>query len=186
MRRIIFIGPPGAGKGTQAARIRDRYGIPWISTGDMLREAIAAQTPTGEKARTCVEAGDLVPDDVVVSLVMERLTRPDCADGFLLDGFPRTVAQAEALDTASGNGPIDSVILLEVPSETLFERLAGRARDEGRADDTETTIRNRLLVYEKETAPVVDYYRKKRGLVVTVDGVGAVDEVTARLQAVLD
>lgn len=185
MRRIIFIGPPGAGKGTQAERIRDRYDVAWISTGDMFRDAIATRTPMGERAKTFVEAGDLVPDDVVVGMVMERLDRPDCAEGFLLDGFPRTVQQARALDEALGDDAIDRVILLDVPNEVLVERLAGRARDEGRIDDSEETVRNRLAVYEEETAPVVDYYRQRPGLVADVDGIGSVDEVTRRIQAVL-
>lgn len=184
LRRIIFIGPPGAGKGTQAGRIRDRYGIAWISTGGMFREAISAGTPMGEKACKYVETGELVPDDVVVGLVIERLQRPDCARGFLLDGFPRTVVQAKALDEALAD-PIGMVIVLEVPKPLLVERLAKRAEVEGRADDSSETVRNRLLIYEEETAPVVDYYRNTPGLVVDVDGVGTMDEVAERINSAL-
>ena len=189
MARIIFIGPPGAGKGTQAERIRDHYGVAWVSTGDMFRAAVADGTPMGLAAKEHMDAGTLVPDDVVVGMTLERLAQPDCAPGVLLDGFPRTVAQAEALDAAlagdAGGAPIDVVVHLDVPDELLVERLAKRAELEGRADDNAATVRNRLAVYAAETAPVVEYYRAA-GVLRTVDGVGDLDTVTERIRTAID
>lgn len=185
MARIIFIGPPGAGKGTQAERIRDHYGVAWVSTGDMFRAAVAEGTPMGLAAKEHMDAGTLVPDDVVVGMTLERLAQPDCASGVLLDGFPRTVAQADALDIALDDAPIDVVVHLDVPDAVLVERLAKRADVEGRADDNIETVRNRLAVYAEETAPVVDYYRAK-GVLRSVDGVGDVDTITERIRAAID
>jgi adenylate kinase len=187
--RIIFIGPPGAGKGTQAERIRDHYGVAWVSTGDMFRAAVADGTPMGVAAKAHMDAGTLVPDDVVVGMTLERIGQPDCVNGVLLDGFPRTVAQAEALDAAlrdaEGDAAIDVVVHLDVPDDLLVDRLAKRAELEGRADDNIETVRNRLAVYAAETAPVVDYYRAQ-GVLRTVDGVGDPDEVTGRIRDAID
>lgn len=146
--KMIFIGPPGAGKGTQAAKIGETHGIAWISTGDMFREAIAEGTELGKEAKSYMEAGDLVPDEVVVGMALARISQPDCEAGLLLDGFPRTVPQADALDTALGEDGIDLVLHLEVDEDELVDRLVKRAEQEGRTDDTPDTIRNRLAVYE--------------------------------------
>ncbi len=185
MRRLILIGPPGAGKGTQAVQLQEVFAIPWIATGDMFRAAIKNGTPMGLEAKKYVEDGRLVPDDVVVGVTLERLGEDDCGDGFLLDGFPRTVVQAAALDDALGEQGIDVVLHIDVPSDLLFERLAGRAQVEGRADDDADTVRHRIDVYEKETAPVVEYYRRT-GVLETVNGVGSVEEVFRRLTAAVE
>ncbi|MFN8106149.1 MAG: adenylate kinase [Acidimicrobiia bacterium] len=187
MKRIIFIGPPGAGKGTQAARIKDCYSIPWISTGDMFRDAIRDGTPMGVQAKSYVDSGGLVPDEIVVGLTLERLAQSDCEKGFLLDGFPRTVVQAEALHDAlsKGSGDIDLVVHLMVDENELVGRLLERGRIEGRADDTEETIRHRLGVYKAETAPVVGYYRQM-GICADVDGHGDLDAVFARISDAID
>lgn len=180
--RIVLLGPPGAGKGTQARRIAERYSIPHISTGDMMRAAIEAGTPVGLEARRFVESGRLVPDDVMVAIVRERLDRPDTSGGFLLDGFPRTVPQAEALDRllAERGCRLDAVVALEVPEEELVRRLRGRAEQEGRTDDDEVVIARRLEVYREQTRPLLDYY-ERLGLLRIVDGVGEVEEVTRRV-----
>lgn len=187
MKRIIFIGPPGAGKGTQAARIKDNYSIPWISTGDMFRDAIRGGTPMGVQAKSYVDSGGLVPDEIVVGLTLERLAQPDCDKGFLLDGFPRTVVQADALHNAlsGGGGDIDLVVHLMVDEDELVQRLLERGRIEGRADDTEETIKHRLSVYKAETEPVVGYYRQA-GICADVDGSGSLDEVFARISEAID
>ncbi|MCB9682716.1 MAG: adenylate kinase [Alphaproteobacteria bacterium] len=203
--RMIFIGPPGAGKGTQAARLVERYGIPHVSTGDMLRAAVKAGTPMGQMAGALMADGKLVPDDVIVGIVRERLAEPDCqAKGVLLDGFPRTVAQAEALDQMldSEGIALDAVVLLEVPDGLIEERIVGRRSDPEtgriyhltydpppadvvgrlvhRPDDTEEAVRKRLAAYHAQTAPIVPFYEAK-GLVRRVDGVGSPDAVTARI-----
>ncbi|MBX7159007.1 MAG: adenylate kinase [Acidimicrobiia bacterium] len=187
MKRIIFIGPPGAGKGTQAARIKDSYSIPWISTGDMFRDAIRGGTPMGLQAKAYVDSGALVPDEIVVGLTLERLAQPDCDKGFLLDGFPRTVVQADALhhELEERGGGIDLVVHLMVDEDELVERLLERGRIEGRADDTEATIRHRLEVYDEETRPVVGYYRRA-GICADVDGSGDLDTVFARISDAID
>ncbi len=204
MKRLIFIGPPGAGKGTQAARIVQRYGIPHISTGDMFRAAVTAGTPLGLEANAFMKSGRLVPDAVTIGLVRERFAQPDTANGFLLDGFPRTVPQAEALDVAlSTDGVVlSAVLLLEVPDDLIVERITGRVTDPNtgriyhrrfdppptdvafrvvqRPDDTEDVVRGRLLAYHEQTAPIVPFY-ERLGLVRRVNGVGSTDDVTARL-----
>jgi adenylate kinase len=202
--RLIFIGPPGAGKGTQAARLVERYGIPHVSTGDMLRAAVKAGTEMGKVADGYMKLGKLLPDDVVVGLVRERLKAPDATRGVLLDGFPRTVPQAEALDAMlEGEGiALDAVVLLEVPDESIVRRIVGRRSDPDtgeiyhlefspppaaivgrlvhRPDDTEEAVRTRLGAYHDQTAPIIPFYEAK-GLVRRVDGVGAPDAVTGRI-----
>lgn len=181
--RLVFIGPPGAGKGTQAERLIAAYHPAHLSTGDMLRAARDARTDVGVKADEYMSKGQLVPDDIIVAIIQERLQNPDCKEGFLLDGFPRTVAQAEALDEmlkAAGT-PLDIVLELRVPEDELFRRLAGR----GRADDKPEVIRQRLVAYREQTEPLLDYYGKQ-GLLKTVDGLGTVDEIFARIRTHLD
>lgn len=181
--QMVFIGPPGAGKGTQAERIVTTYGMAHLSTGDMLRAARDAQTEVGKKAEHYMAAGQLVPDDIIVAIIAERLEQPDCQNGFLLDGFPRTIPQAEALDamlTQRGE-PLDIVLELRVPEEELFQRLAGR----GRADDNPDTIRQRLFAYREQTEPLLEYY-EKQSLLHSVNGLGTVDEVFGCVKTELD
>ena len=206
--RIIFVGPPAAGKGTQSARLVDQFGIPHISTGDMFRAAVAAGTPLGQEADRYMKAGQLVPDEVTIGLVRERLAQPDCDAGFLLDGFPRTVPQAAALaDALEADGvKLDAVLMLDVPDDLIVRRIVGRRTDPvtgiiyhlefspppadvvdrlvHRKDDTEEACRSRLAAYHAKTAPIVPFY-EARGLVLRVDGVGSPDEVTERILAVL-
>jgi adenylate kinase len=184
--RLVLFGPPGAGKGTQAVRIAEHYGIPHISTGDIFRANVKGDTELGREAKSYMDRGELVPDEVVNNMVADRLGQADCGDGFLLDGYPRTVAQAETLDAflESDGTPLDAVVSLEVPEDELFERLLKRAEEEGREDDTPEVVRNRLKVYTAETAPLESWYRE-RGVLRPVDGVGAVDEVTARVREAL-
>lgn len=182
--RLILLGPPGAGKGTQAQRLVEKHGILQLSTGDMLRAATAAGTPVGQRAKAIMDRGDLVPDDVMIEIIAERTDRPDTAKGFILDGFPRTVDQAKALDRLldeRGLG-LDRIIEIVVDHDILRERILGRARETGgsRADDTEATVSKRLAVYREQTAPVADYYQS-RGALKQVDGMGTVAEVAARI-----
>ena len=181
--RIVFIGPPGAGKGTQAERLCETYRLAHLSTGDMLRAARDAQTEVGRQADEYMSSGRLVPDSIILDIVAARLAEPDCQAGYVLDGFPRTVAQAEALDArlAQQETPMDVVLELQVADEELFQRLAGR----GRADDTPEVIRQRLLAYRKQTEPLLEYYGR-RGSLQTIDGLGTVDEIFSRAKAVLD
>ena len=181
--RLVFIGPPGAGKGTQAERMIAKYKLAHLSTGDMLRAARDAKTEVGLKADKYMSTGQLVPDDIIVAIIGERLRAPDCRSGYLLDGFPRTIAQAEALDRmlADKGTPLDVVLELQVPEEELFRRLAGR----GRADDKPEVIRQRLVAYRQQTEPLLDYYGK-RGLLQAIHGLGTVEEIFARIKEVLD
>lgn len=181
--RIVFIGPPGAGKGTQAERMIEKYKLAHLSTGDMLRAARDAQTEVGKKADEYMSSGQLVPDEIIVGVIQERLGQADCDGGYLLDGFPRTIAQAEALDKmlADKGTPLDVVLELRVPEEELFKRLAGR----GRADDTPEVIKQRLVAYRDQTSPLLDYYGKAN-LLKSIDGLGTVDDIFDRVQVILD
>jgi adenylate kinase len=180
--RIVFLGPPGSGKGTQAAQLAKRLGVPAISTGEILREAVRQKTPLGQKAQAIMERGELVSDQLIVELIAERLAQRDARGGFILDGFPRTLAQARAFETMlSGNGDALSAVLnFSVPEAALTERMLGRAKAEGRADDRPETIRERFRVYREKTEPLVDFYRG-RGLLSEIDGVGTVEEVAGRV-----
>jgi adenylate kinase len=186
--RLILLGPPGAGKGTQAQRLVTRHDIVQLSTGDMLRAAVAAGNGVGLRAKAIMERGDLVSDDVMIEIIDARLDQPDAARGFILDGFPRTVAQAEALSgLLAGRGlKLDGVVELAVDDDILTDRIVGRARETGgaRADDTIETLRKRLSVYHAQTAPVAEYYRKK-GMLKSVNGMGTVDEVSAAIENLL-
>ncbi len=180
--RLLILGPPGAGKGTQAARIAEHLGIPAISTGDIFRANIKGGTDLGKKVQGILAAGQYVPDEVTNEIVADRLTHDDARDGFLLDGYPRTLAQVKALDemlAASGH-ELDAVLELQVPTEEVVQRLLNRAAIEGRADDTEDVIRERMSVYTAQTSPLADEYAG-RGLLRTVDGTGDMDEVFDRL-----
>jgi adenylate kinase len=185
-RRLLLLGPPGAGKGTQAQLLVDRLGVPQISTGDMLRAAVAAGSEVGERAKAFMEAGKLVPDEVVIGVAEQRLGQPDAKKGFILDGFPRTAAQADALDKLLPNlgVSLECCVLLQVDEEELVKRLLKRAEIEGRADDNERTIRTRMQVYKESTAPLIAYYRA-RGVLREVDGEGGVSEVAKRLEQAL-
>ena len=180
-RRLLFLGPPGAGKGTQAEMLARAIGVPHISTGAMLRDNVEQGTELGQQAQAIMAAGDLVPDDLVVAMVKDRLSQEDAACGYLLDGFPRNVVQAEALDAAIGEGALELAVLVEADEEELVQRLLQRAQEQGRADDNEETIRNRQQVYRDETEPLVGYYPDKGVKVVAVDGMGAIPEVFARI-----
>lgn len=179
--RLILVGPPGAGKGTQAKILVERYGIPQLSTGDMLRAAIAAKTPLGLEAKAIVDRGDLVSDDIVSGIISERLDAEDCKAGFILDGFPRTIAQAEALEAMLRDKGVelDAVIEITADTDTLVSRVVNRAKESGgaRADDNEEVLRKRLGIYTEQTAPLVSYYRE-RGLLRSVDGMAPVETVT--------
>jgi len=183
---IVMLGAPGAGKGTQAVRIAETHGIPHISTGEMLRGAIAAGSELGQKVKEIVESGALVPDELVVEVIRERLSQPDAQKGFVLDGFPRTIGQAEALDTllAELGRPLEIVLELELAEETAVERMLGRAAEQGRADDTPEVIKNRFAVYRRQTEPLSNYYRST-GILVAIDSSPGMDEVFAEIERVL-
>jgi len=180
--RVVFIGPPGAGKGTQSQRLLRYLNVPHISTGDILRDAIRRGTTEGFAAERYMNAGNLVPDPIIIDLVGQRLDQPDCADGCLLDGFPRTTGQAEALDTyLNGHGiPLDGVLELRVNEEVLIQRLASRAR----VDDDPNVIRQRFVSYREWTEPLLDYYRE-RALLATINGMCSTEEVFDRIRAAL-
>lgn len=181
--RLVMLGPPGAGKGTQAARLAADLGIPHLSTGDMLRDAVRRGTDLGRKAQSIMEKGELLPDELVVDIMADVLGRNESKKGFLLDGFPRTQGQAAALDHILENlgQKLDRVTLLEVSEQELVTRLLGRAAKEGRADDTHDVITRRLKVYDAQTRPVIDYYRRA-GVLAEVDGMGTPDQVYQRLR----
>jgi adenylate kinase len=184
--RIVLFGPPGSGKGTQAAMLKERLAVPHISTGDLLRAAVKAGSPLGLQVKSVMDAGQLVSDDLMLDLLEDRFAQDDARAGFILDGYPRNLAQANALDAmlARTGQPLDLALLLEVPHELIVERLAGRAAAEGRKDDDPDTVRARLKVYADQTAPVADFYRQ-RGQLVDIDGTGSVQDVQSRLSTVL-
>ena len=184
---ILLLGPQGAGKGTQAKRISAEYGLPHIASGDMLRRAIADDTPLGHTVRPIYDSGALVPDDLMIELFRERLSQPDAAEGFILDGFPRTLPQAEALDAMLReiDRQLDLVLEIQVPDEVALERLRRRAAIEGRPDDTPEAIRRRLTLYHEETEPLVEYYRA-RGNVVGIHGDRSENEVFAEVQQAVE
>jgi len=186
---LILFGPPGAGKGTQAKILQGDWRLPQLSTGDMLRAAIAAGTELGKKSKAIMDRGDLVPDDVVIGIIGERLDRPDCAQGAVFDGFPRTVPQAEALDRmlASRGSKIDAVIELKVNDEAMVGRMENRVRENpasARPDDNPETLKNRLGVYHKNTAPLLDFYRRQ-GKLKVVDGMAPIPQVAAAIHSIL-
>lgn len=184
--RLIIVGPPGAGKGTQASRIAASFGIPAISTGDIFRANIKNETDLGKQVKDILSSGGYVTDEVTNAIVRDRLHEDDAAQGFLLDGYPRTLAQVDALDAmlAEDGHALDAVLELTVDEEAVVQRLIKRAEIEGRSDDTEQVIRERQAIYRKETAPLAELYGQ-RGLLVQVDGMGEVDEVTARIERAL-
>ncbi len=212
--RLVLLGAPGAGKGTQAKKLVEKYGIPQISTGDILRKAVADGTPLGKEAKAYMDRGELVPDSVVIGLVKERLAQDDCKKGYILDGFPRNTAQAEELDKVLSemNSSLDVALSIDVSMDDLMKRLTGRRtcrncqqmyniyfsppKQDGvcdkcggelyqRDDDKEETIRNRLEVYQKSTAPLIDYYKKK-GILKSVQGTGSIDDIFNRICEILD
>ena len=180
--RLVLLGAPGSGKGTQAAMLKAELKVPHISTGDLLRAAVKAGTPLGLKAKAVMEAGKLVSDEIVLAMLEERLSQADVKNGFILDGYPRNLAQCKALEAVLQRigQPLDIAVKLKVPAELIVDRIAGRAAAEGRKDDNPETVRERLRVYEAQTAPVVGHYRDL-GELVEVDGVGSMDEVFARI-----
>ena len=180
--RLVLLGPPGSGKGTQAARLKEYLQVPHISTGDLLRAEVAAGSPLGVQAKEIMARGDFVSDEILLGMLETRFARPDTANGFILDGYPRNQVQADALGELLNKlgQPMDCAVQLEVPTDLLVQRIAGRAAAEGRADDTPEVVRNRLDKYTSQTAPVIDYYRQ-HGQLTVVDGVGSLDEVFSRL-----
>ena len=184
--RIVLMGAPGSGKGTQAALIVKEMGLPHISTGDLLRAAVASGSDLGRQAKAVMDRGELVSDDIVLGLLEERLGQDDAARGFILDGYPRNIAQAEALDALLERlgQPVDEALQIDIDEEQVVKRIAKRAALEGRSDDTEETVRNRLTVYAEQTAPVVDFYARK-GVLSRVLGDGSIEEVFQRIRGVL-
>jgi adenylate kinase len=184
--RVVFLGPPGSGKGTQAKLLASRLGVPAISTGEILRAAVLERKPLGLQAKAVMDTGELVSDDLMVALIRERTQQTDARHGFILDGFPRTLAQAGALEAMLGETgqALSGVLNLSVPEPLLVDRMAGRAASESRSDDAPATVRERLRVYREKTAPLIDYYRE-RDLIADVDGVGTVPEVSERIDEAL-
>lgn len=182
--RLLLIGPPGAGKGTQAERLGAHFGIPAISTGDIFRECVKNETPLGAKAKSYMDAGENCPDSLTNDLVQDRLDQDDCAGGFLLDGYPRTAAQVDALEgmLAVQSAKLDAAVELVADVEVVVERLRQRSIDQGRSDDSEDLVRHRLDVYAQQTSPLIEVFQQ-RGLLVTVDGIGPIDEITQRIVA---
>ncbi|MDR9396134.1 adenylate kinase [Pontimonas sp.] len=182
--RLLLIGPPGAGKGTQATRLGEHFGIPAISTGDIFRENVKNETELGKKAKSYMDAGENVPDSLTNDLVQDRLSQADCADGFLLDGYPRTAAQVDALEDmlAAQSTRLDAAVELVADVEVVVDRLRQRSIDQGRSDDSEDVVRHRLEVYAEQTAPLIEVFQQ-RGLLVAVDGIGPIDEITERIVA---
>lgn len=182
MARLIFLGPPGAGKGTQAQTLAQARGIPHISTGDILRNAVSQKTELGQKAQSYMDKGELVPDQLILDLVRERLVQPDAVEGWILDGFPRTVVQATFLEQLlqEMHQSCDTVVNFEVPDEALVARLLGR----GRQDDTEEVVRHRLVVYHQQTAPLIDFYRERQ-LIASIDGAQSVESVLSQLSQIV-
>ena len=183
--RLLIMGPPGAGKGTQAAKIAEDFGIAHISTGDLFRANLSQGTALGLEAKKYMDAGDYVPDSVTNDMVRNRLTQSDAQAGFLLDGYPRTVAQVTELDEMLGEHVLDRVLVLRADTDEVVARLLNRAHKQGRADDTEEVVRRRLEIYEEQTAPLIDLY-SSRGILVSVDGIGSIDEVAQRMHSVLN
>ena len=184
--RLLIVGPQGSGKGTQGVRVGEALSIPVISTGDVFRANVSAGTPLGQQVKAIIEAGDLVPDSLTSEIVRDRLTQDDASNGFLLDGYPRNLGQVGDLDAflESRGESLDAVIELSVPRDESIARLTQRAIDQGRTDDTEEVIANRLAIYERETAPILDVYRE-RGIVDAIDGVGSLDEIADRIAAAI-
>lgn len=184
--RLVLLGAPGSGKGTQATRLKEALGVAHISTGDLLRAAVAAGTPMGLQAKAVMARGELVSDAIVLGMLEERLQQPDAAGGFILDGFPRNLIQANALDVLLDRlqQPVDVAVQLDVAAELLVQRIAGRAQSENRVDDNPESVRNRLRVYSDQTAPVIDFYRARDKLI-CVFGVGSMEEVSQRVVAAL-
>ncbi len=183
---IVLFGAPGAGKGTQGEILAHRIGVPKIATGDLLRAAVAVGTLLGKEAKRFMDRGSLVPDEIILGLIEEKLASEESARGVIMDGFPRTIAQAEAVDEflALRDAGVDSVVAFDVPDEELVERMNGRAKEEGRSDDTPEAIRKRLLVYREQTAPLLQYY-DERGLVTSIDATGTVQQVSTRVAEVI-
>jgi adenylate kinase len=187
MMKLLLIGPPGAGKGTQASKLSEVFGIPAISTGDIFRANVKNETPLGLEAKSYMDRGAYVPDDLTNKLVRDRLQNPDCANGFLLDGYPRTADQVNELDDIlrETDSSLDAVIQLTADTDEVVKRLAKRAIEQGRSDDTEDVIRNRMAVYEDQTAPLISMYAA-RGFLIMVDGLGEIEEVTSRIVEALN
>ncbi len=185
--RIVLLGAPGSGKGTQAALLQERLKLPHISTGALLRAAVKKKTPLGLQAKELLAHGELMPDEVMLTLIEERLGKPDVKRGFLLDGYPRNLAQAEALDELLERIglPVDEAVQIDIDPERILNRIVKRAKEQGRSDDSEEVFRHRMEVYEEQTAPVVDYYAE-RGLLTRILGQGSVDDVHRLLLSVLD
>jgi len=188
---LLLLGAPGSGKGTQGQRLADRLGIPRISTGDILREAVKAGTPLGKQAKAYMDAGKLVPDALILDLINQQLAKPEAKDGAIFDGFPRTAAQAELVDKTLGvkGHRLAHVLLLDVPEEELVKRLLARAHEQGRSDDTPDTIHTRLLVYQQQTAPLIAHYAQRGGggggMVHRVPGVGTMDQIEEEIRRIL-